>query len=65
MYNLFYWYMSATLMCTFTNKKDCKKALETLQTKYPKAKIWYEQLETIDSYEDWLDEFEGKIKDYN
>ena len=65
MYNLYYQYMTKKLMCTFTNYSDCKKALEILQSKYPTAQIWYEPLVPINSLEEWLDVFEGKIKDYN
>lgn len=55
MFNLFYQKFGPRLMCTFTNYRDCKKALKTLQKKYPNAKIWYAPLTTINSYEEWCD----------
>lgn len=64
MYNLFYWAYSPKLMCTFSNYADCKRALSELQNKYPTAKIWYEPVRTINSYEEWFDRFNGTISEY-
>lgn len=65
MYNLFYWNYQPKLMCTFSNYSDCKNALEVLKEKYPKCKIWYEKVNTINSVEEWEDIFNSEIKEYD
>ena len=64
MYNLFYWVYDAKLMCTFDNYADCKKALQTLEKKYPKAKIWIQRVIPISSFEEWEDKFNSSIQEY-
>ena len=64
MYNLFYWGYSANLMCTFDSYSDCKKAHEYLIAKYPESKIWFSKVETISSFEEWADKFNGEIRQY-
>lgn len=65
MYNLFFWCYQPKLMCTFSNYDDCKKAHKTLKQKYPKSKIWFQPVDAINSYNEWLDRFnQGEIKEY-
>jgi hypothetical protein len=64
MFNLFYFERGARLMCTFTHYSDCKKALDMLREKYSDAQIWYEKVETMDSFPEWFDKYYGKIEYY-
>ena len=64
MYNLFYWAFSAQLMFTFSKYEDCKKAETILRNRYPDAKIWMESVMSINSFQEFMDKTDGKIRDY-